>query len=48
MKWMPIKGGSVSLKRLPGWVFQLTHNGSRTLGVWTNGTAVWTVIAAEA
>jgi hypothetical protein len=29
-------------------VFQLTHNGKRTLGVWTNGKSVWTVMAFEA
>ena len=48
MKWIPIEGGSVSLRVLPGWVFQLTHNGSRTLGVWTNGSAVLTVLAGDA
>jgi hypothetical protein len=48
MKWSPIKGGSVSLSGLPGWVLQLTHNGTRTLGVWTNGRAVWTVVAGAA
>jgi hypothetical protein len=48
MKWIPIEGGNVKLKRLPGWVFQLTHNGTRTLGVWTNGQSVWTVLAGEA
>ena len=48
MKWTPIKGANVTLKALPGWVFQLTHNGKRTLGVWTNGVSVWTVLAAEA
>jgi hypothetical protein len=48
MKWIPIKGGNVSLSWLPGWIFQLTHNGQRTLGVWTNGTSVWTVLAGEA
>jgi hypothetical protein len=48
MKWIPIKGGNVTLGWLPGWVFQLTHNGQRTLGVWTNGNSVWTVLAGDA
>jgi hypothetical protein len=48
MKWIPLRGASIALKALPGWVFQLTHNGQRTLGVWTNGSAVWTVLAGEA
>lgn len=48
MKWIPIQGACIALRALPGWVFQLTHNGQRTLGVWTNGSAVWTVLAGEA
>lgn len=48
MKWKPIQGAMVTLRELPGWVFQLTHNGTHTLGVWTNGKSVWTVRAAEA
>jgi len=48
MKWTPLKGASIKLQQLPGWIFQLTHNGQRTLGVWTNGTSVWTVHAAQA
>jgi hypothetical protein len=48
MKWTPITGAKIALRALPGWVFQLTHNGTRTLGVWTNGKSVWTVAAAEA
>jgi hypothetical protein len=43
-----MRGASIALKALPGWVFQLTHNGQRTLGVWTNGSAVWTVLAGDA
>lgn len=48
MKWFPIHGSSVRLDALPGWVLQLTHNGSSTLAVWTNGRAVYTVRAALA
>ena len=48
MKWTPLQGASIRLRQLPGWVFQLTHNGKRTLGVWTNGKSVWTVLAFEA
>ena len=48
MKWIPIPGGSVSLRVLPGWVLQLTHNGRETLGVWTNGSAVFAVPAGRA
>jgi len=48
MRWTPIDGANVRLPNLPGWVFQLTHNGQRTLGVWTNGKSVWTVLAGEA
>jgi hypothetical protein len=48
MRWTPIRGASISLRALPGWSLQLTHNGQRTLGVWTNGTSVYTVLAAEA
>ena len=32
---------------MPGWVLQLSHNGNATLGVWTNGRAVFTVHAAR-
>jgi hypothetical protein len=48
MKWHPIADSSVRFTQLPGWVLQLTHNGSQTLGVWTNGRAVFTVPAALA
>jgi hypothetical protein len=48
MKWTPLQGAKITLQQLPGWVFQLTHNGTRTLGVWTNGKSVWTVVAFEA
>jgi hypothetical protein len=47
-KWKPIEDSSIKLPQLPGWVFQLTHNGLRTLGVWTNGKSVYTVLAAQA
>jgi hypothetical protein len=48
MKWVPLDGATVRLSVLPGWALQLTHNGSQTLGVWTNGKSVFTVLAAEA
>ena len=48
MKWYPIADSSVKFRFLPGWVLQLTHNGSQTLGVWTNGRSVFTVPAASA
>ena len=48
MKWTPLQGANITIRQLPGWVFQLTHNGKRTLGVWTNGKSVWTVLAFEA
>jgi hypothetical protein len=48
MRWTPIDGVNVRLRILPGWIFQLTHNGDRTLGVWTNGKSVWTVLAGDA
>lgn len=48
MKWHPLSGTSVRFVALPGWVLQLTHNGSQTLAVWTNGRAVFTVLAAQA
>jgi hypothetical protein len=48
MKWHPLQDSSIRLSVLPGWVLQLTHNGKETLGVWTNGRAVFTVPAAQA
>jgi hypothetical protein len=48
MKWHPLDGSSVRFNAMPGWVLQLSHNGAATLGVWTNGRAVFTVIAAQA
>lgn len=48
MKWFPIDGSRVRLAAMPGWVLQLTHNGSQTLGVWTNGKSVFTVLAGAA
>jgi hypothetical protein len=48
MKWYPLAGSSVRFTVLPGWVLQLTHNGSATLGVWTNGKSVFTVPAGDA
>jgi hypothetical protein len=48
MKWYPLSDSSVRFAQLPGWVLQLTHNGSQTLGVWTNGRSVFTVLAAAA
>jgi hypothetical protein len=48
MKWHPLSGSSVRFSAMPGWVLQLTHNGSQTLAVWTNGRAVFTVLAAQA
>ena len=39
---------SMRFTALPGWVLQLSHNGNATLGVWTNGRAVFTVLAALA
>jgi hypothetical protein len=48
MKWHPLSGSSMRFARLPGWVLQLTHNGDKTLAVWTNGRAVFTVPAVEA
>ena len=48
MKWFPLDGSRVRLTAVPGWVLQLTHNGNQTLGVWTNGRSVFTVLAAEA
>jgi hypothetical protein len=48
MKWSPLDGSSVRLPKVPGWVLQLTHNGNQTLGVWTNGKSVFTVLAAAA
>ena len=48
MKWSPLDGSSVRFNAMPGWVLQLSHNGNATLGVWTNGRAVFTVIAAQA
>lgn len=48
MKWFPIDGSSVRFPAMPGWVLQLSHNGNATLGIWTNGRAVFTVPAALA
>jgi hypothetical protein len=48
MKWYPVTDASFRFVALPGWVLQLTHNGSRTLAVWTNGRSVFTVPAAQA
>jgi hypothetical protein len=48
MKWFPLDDSSVRFSALPGWVLRLTHNGSATLGVWSNGRAVFTVPAALA
>jgi hypothetical protein len=48
MKWHPLAGSALRFPAMPGWVLQLTHNGHKTLGVWTNGRAVFTVLAAEA
>ena len=48
MKWHPLSGSSIRLAKLPGWVLQLTHNGNQTLGVWSNGRAIFTVPAAMA
>jgi hypothetical protein len=48
MKWVPIDGSKVRLPALRGWALQLTHNGSQTLGVWSNGKSVFTVLAAAA
>jgi hypothetical protein len=47
-KWYPLEGADVRVESLPGWVFQLTHNGKNTLGVWSNGWSVWKVRAAQA
>ena len=46
-KWTPMTNSAVRMPSAPGWVFQLTHNGSQTLGVWTNGRSVFTVPAAQ-
>ncbi|MDD9934316.1 MAG: hypothetical protein OXT09_11975 [Myxococcales bacterium] len=48
MKWYPLSGSSVRFTVLPGWVLQLTHNGTATLGVWTNGKSVFTMPAGQA
>jgi hypothetical protein len=48
MKWLPIDGSRVRLAAVPGWVLQLTHNGNQTLGVWSNGRSVFTILAGEA
>ena len=48
MKWHPLSGSKIRLAQLPGWFLQLTHNGNETLGVWSNGRAVFTVRAAAA
>ena len=47
-KWQPIAGAKLKFDALPGWVLLLTHNGERSLGVWTNGRAVWAVAAGQA
>ena len=48
MKWHALQGVSIRLAVLPGWVLRLSHDGRHTLGVWTNGRAVFTVPAAQA
>jgi hypothetical protein len=48
MKWFPLDGCNVRLAAVPGWKLQLTHNGNQTLGVWTNGRSVFTVLAGAA
>jgi hypothetical protein len=48
MKWTPLDGSTIRFSILPGWALQLTHNGSQTLGVWSNGKSVFTVLAAAA
>lgn len=47
-QWRPIAGAKVSFPALPGWVLLLTHDGERSLGVWTNGRAVWGVPSGQA
>ena len=48
MKWFPLEGSTVRIPAARGWTLQLTHNGNQTLGVWTNGKSVFTVLAAVA
>jgi hypothetical protein len=48
VKWQPLSDCALRLPALPGWVLRLTYNGSQTLGVWSNGRAVYTVLAAQA
>lgn len=47
-RWRPIAGARLKFPALPGWVLLLTHDGQRSLGVWTNGRAVWAVPSSEA
>lgn len=48
VQWRPIAGAKLKFPALPGWVLLLTHDGQRSLGVWTNGRAVWAVPAGDA
>lgn len=47
-RWRPIAGAKLSFAALPGWFLLLTHDGERSLGVWTNGRAVWGVPSGQA
>jgi hypothetical protein len=46
-RYRPIAGGKIAFPALPGWVLLLTHDGERSLGVWTNGRAIWPVPAGQ-
>ena len=48
MKWYPLANSVCRFAQLPGWLLQLTHDGDRTLAVWTNGRSVYTVLAGQA
>ena len=48
MNWHPLTGSAMRFVALPGWVLRLNHNGSQTLAVWSNGRAVFTVLAGQA
>ena len=47
-RWRPVAGAKLKFEALPGWVLLLTHDGERSLGVWTNGRAVWAVPSGQA
>lgn len=47
-QWRPVPGAKLRFAAFPGWVLLLTHDGERSLAVWTNGRAVFAVPAADA